>query len=267
VKEPILRPEDHEAWAYWQRVCAVHARSPGFQRRVTQAKRYVLEALDLEPHACVMWSGGKDSTCLAHLVTHELGLTHVQLISQKDDLDYPDEEAYVRELAARWGAQLEVLRPDVSALGYLREHMAEVDEDIHSRRAGLSRAVFYDLVDRACSRYRCVMMGLRAEENDARMMRLATAGPVARLKAGRVHAHPLAWWSGLDVLTYVATRELPLLPLYRCVGYLHRERPWAVRKSWWVCGRDKTHAAWLRHYYPSLYRLWRDFMPTVETMS
>jgi 3'-phosphoadenosine 5'-phosphosulfate sulfotransferase (PAPS reductase)/FAD synthetase len=114
VKEPILRPEDHEAWAYWQRVCAVHARSPGFQRRVTQAKRYVLEALDLEPHACVMWSGGKDSTCLAHLVTHELGLTHVQLISQKDDLDYPDEEAYVRELAARWGAQLEVLRPEVS---------------------------------------------------------------------------------------------------------------------------------------------------------
>ena len=151
--EPVLRREDHEAWDYWRRVCDVHARSPGFQRRVTQAKRYVLEALELEPRACVMWSAGKDSTCLAHLVVHELGLTHVPLISQKDDLDYPHEEAFVRELAVSWGAQLEVLRPDVSALNYLREHMREVDQDLHSRSAGLSRVVFYDLVDRASAAY------------------------------------------------------------------------------------------------------------------
>jgi len=267
VIEPVLRREDHEAWDYWRRVCDVHARSPGFQRRVTQAKRYVLEALELEPRACVMWSAGKDSTCLAHLVTHELGLQHVPLISQKDDLDYPGEEAFVRELAASWGAQLEVLRPDLSALDYLREHMREVDQDLHSRSAGLSRVVFYDLVDRASAAYGCVMMGLRAQENDARMMRLSTAGPVARLKCGRVHAHPLAWWSGLDVLAYVHSREVPMLPLYRCIGYIHRDAPWTVRKSWWVCGRSRTHAAWLRHYYPSLHRLWRDFMPALDTVS
>ena len=267
LTEPILREDDRRAWAYWERVCDVHARTPSFQRRVEQAKEYVREALELEPgKACVMWSGGKDSTCLAYLVTVEMGLRHVELVSQKDDLDFPGEEEFVREHAAAWGAKLTVVRPTVSALEYMREHMREVDEDVHSRKAGLSRAVFYGVVDEASSRYACVMMGLRSQESHTRKVRLAKLGVVARLKSGRVHCHPLAWWTGLDVLSYVHSRGVPLLPVYRCIAYLHEKQPWTVRKSWWMHAKQANHVAWLRHYYPSLHRTWSSFMPNVSVI-
>lgn len=66
---------------------------------------------------------------------------------------------------------------------------------------------------------------------------------------------PLADWRGIDVYAYAVSRGIELLPMYRCVGLMHDEDPWNIRKSWWVPG---SHArwggiAWLRRYYPSLY--------------
>jgi 3'-phosphoadenosine 5'-phosphosulfate sulfotransferase (PAPS reductase)/FAD synthetase len=267
LTEPILREDDRRAWAYWERVCDVHARTPSFQRRVEQAKAYVREALELEPgKACVMWSAGKDSTCLAYLVTVEMGLRHVELVSQKDDLDFPGEEEFVHEHAAAWGAKLTVVRPDISALGYVREHMCEFDEDLHSRQAGLSKAVFYNVVDKANSQFDLVMMGMRAEESRARKWRMHTHGAVMRLKSGRVRANPLALWTGLDVLTYTHTRKVPMLQLYRCIAYMHDRKPWNIRKSWWIYGKNPNNIAWLRHYYPSLHRTWSSFMPNVSVI-
>ena len=212
------------------------------------------------------WSAGKDSTCLAHLVTVEMGLRHVELVSQKDDLDFPGEEEFVREHAAAWGAKLTIVRPDISALGYVREHMCEFDEDLHSRQAGLSKAVFYNVVEKANSQFDLVMMGMRAEESRARKLRMHTHGAVMRLKSGRVRANPLALWTGLDVLTYTHTRKVPMLQLYRCIAYMHDRKPWDIRKSWWIYGKNPNNIAWLRHYYPSLHRTWSSFMPNVSVI-
>lgn len=269
--EPILRADDREAWSYWERVASVHASTRAFTRRVDGAKRLVERALVRGGRACVMWSAGKDSTCLAHLVVQEMGLRHVELVSEKDDLDYPGEEAYVERLAAEWGAKLRILRPDVSALGWVREHMVGHADEIHSRSAGLSKAVFYRLVDQANREYAVVMMGLRAAERGPRKRVLESMGPVYEVQSGaRVHASPLAWWSGLDVLAYALTRGFELLPVYRCIALLHREAPWEVRKSWWLGGegsRRHGHLAWLRHYWPSLYAEWVSWMPAVRVLT
>lgn len=53
-------------------------------------------------------------------------------------------------------------------------------------------------------------------------------------------------------------RALPgieLLPLYRCIGLMHRDEPWRLRKSWWLpgAGAARGQVVWLRRYYPSLY--------------
>jgi 3'-phosphoadenosine 5'-phosphosulfate sulfotransferase (PAPS reductase)/FAD synthetase len=277
LAEPILTAEDVRVWEMWQRTALLHARTRSFARRVDGAKRIVDAALRVVDPAYVTgtrvgigWSAGKDSTCLAHLVTVEMGARDVELFSEKDDLDYPGEEDYVRELAAAWGAKLRVVRPDISPAAWIAEHGREIElaGDIHSRRAGLSKACFYSVVERETAHYYVLILGLRAEESYGRRVSRKVRGPLYRVKSGQVRAQPLADWTGLDVLAYAASRGVELLHVYRCVAFMHASAPWMIRKSWWLPGEAAAQGAtaWLRRYYPSLYRKAVEWMPLSATL-
>ena len=204
---------------------------------------------------------------MSHLVVVEMGAAHVELLSEKDDLDYPGEEAYVRELAAAWGAKLRVVRPELSPTSWLDEHAGNMvaGEDIHSRRAGLALACFYKLMEEADRSYEAVMLGLRAEESGRRRALRKARGRCYPLKerAGQVRGLPIADWGGIDVYAYALSRGIELLPLYRCIGFMHADAPWLVRKSWWLPGDSVAlgGVAWLRRYYPSLYRTMQAWFP------
>lgn len=265
--EPILRPDDLRAWDIWQRAASVHASTLAFSRRVDSAKRVVEQVLRASPTVACSWSGGKDSTVMSHLVVVEMGATQVELLSEKDDLDYPGEESYVRGLAEAWGAKLRVIHPAISPTSWLREHAVEMTagEDIHSRRAGLARACFYKLMEEADRSYDAVMLGIRSEESGRRRVLRETRGRCYPLKGrgGQVRGLPIADWRGIDVYAYAVSRGIELLPLYRCIGLMHAEKPWLVRKSWWLPGDNARMGgvAWLRRYYPSLYRQMQVWFP------
>lgn len=254
--EPILSADDIACWSRWQTVFALQARSPEFRRRVDGAKRIADRELARSSSACVSWSAGKDSTALAHLVVVGMG-ARVTLLSEKDDLDYPGEEDYVRELAAAWNAPLEIVRPATSPAEWIAERSRRMclGDDIHSRGAGLSKACFYGVMERANEAFDLVMMGLRAEESGRREGLIRRKGSAYGLKSGTRRAHPLAHWSGLDVLSYLHSVGVEPLHVYRCVAFLHAREPWKIRKSWWLPGVSAGHGqvAWLRRYYPSLY--------------
>lgn len=260
-EEPILTDEDRRAWALWQRTAEAHARTRAFRARVDRTRGLVGEALSTEPHACLMWSGGKDSTVMTHLVCVDMG-ARIAVGSEKDDLDFPGEEDYVRGLAAAWGLDLHVLHPPISPAAWLAEHARQLlaDDDMHSRAAGLSKACFYDVVETWSQPYGLMFLGLRQEESRGRRMNRAKRGALyaKRRRFGEGTqwvSTPLVDWRGIDVYAYAVSRGIELLPMYRCVGLMHEEEPWFIRKSWWVPG---SHAqwggiAWLRRYYPSLY--------------
>jgi len=51
---------------------------------------------------------------------------------------------------------------------------------------------------------------------------------------------------------------------------MHRDRPGAIRKSWWIPeGNAARHGgvAWLRRYYPSLYRTLVDLVPSAAELT
>ncbi len=255
--EPVLSAEDVAVWKRWEATFALRARSREFRRRVDEAKRIAARELERASAPCVAWSAGKDSTALAHLVAVELATTHVTLVREKDDLDYAGAEEYVTALAASWGAPLTIVRPDVSPAEWVaaRARNMSLGDDIHSRSAGLSKACFYGVMERANQNHDLVMMGLRAEESGLRSQLIRRKGASYALKSGERRAHPIGALTGLDVLTYLHAVGVEPLHVYRCVAFLHATEPWMIRKSWWLPGISARHGqvAWLRRYYPSLY--------------
>jgi 3'-phosphoadenosine 5'-phosphosulfate sulfotransferase (PAPS reductase)/FAD synthetase len=201
---------------------------------------------------------------MTHLVCVECG-AKADVFSEKDDLDYPGEEEYVRRLGEGWGLNLKIVKPDLSPAEFVRQHASEmvVADDIHGRSAKLSKTCFYGIVERANAGYDAVMLGLRTGESKERLRLRASRGRYFELASGQRRVLPIADWTGLDVFAYVVSREIELLPVYRCIGFMHAQEPWRLRKSWWLPGSSAAHGqvAWLRRYYPSLYRQMCDWMP------
>lgn len=247
----------------------MHARSREHLRLVDAAKRVASRALDQAMRPAVSWSAGKDSTAMSALV---ISLDpSVTLVSEKDDLDYPGEEEYVTELAARWGARLEILRPEISPSQWISEnlHQLAMGDDFHSRAAGLSKACFYGVMERDDEKRDLVFLGLRAEESVHRRKNRAINGLDYRRKSGLRIATPLGDWRGIDVFSYLLAREIDPLHVYRCIGFMHQREPWRVRKSWWIPGDMGKYggATWLRRYYPSLFAKLKGWFPRAQSFA
>lgn len=256
--EPILTQEDLDRWEVWKATCLAHAKTRLYARRLDQAKRYLHEALTLEPRARLSWSAGKDSTALVHLAVHEGAKGRI--FSIKDDLDYPGEREYIERYAAAWGVldRLDILTPDVSLWDLLvsMKDRHDIRDDLHSRSAEFSRLGFYSVIDsyNARSEVRATLLGLRAEESVGRRNNRNSRGHIYLKNDGELVGQPLCDWRGVDVYAYLLSHDIELLPVYRCIRF--STRPDRIRKSWWVPGKHGARGGsiWLKAYYPSLYR-------------
>jgi 3'-phosphoadenosine 5'-phosphosulfate sulfotransferase (PAPS reductase)/FAD synthetase len=267
--EPILSPEDHEIWGRWQRTAEAHAKTRAHQRAVDSALRLVDRCMQRTPKAAVSWSGGKDSTVMTHLVCVRYG-AKIPVFTEKDDLDYPGEEAYVRRLGEAWGLDLRVLHPPISPREWIAQNASKMlaCDDIHSRAAGLSKACFYNVMTEANRGYDAVMLGLRTEESAARRNLRSARGRHYELVDGTHRVLPIADWRGIDVFAYAFANGIELLPVYRCVAMMHADKPWAIRKSWWLPGSSAAsgYIAWLRRYWPSLFHQLSEWIPSAGLM-
>lgn len=262
--EPILTDEDRRIWAMWERTCLAWSRSLMHRKSVDRARAVIERMASGHSSAYVAWSAGKDSTVLAHLVTVLCGVP-ARCMSEKDDMDFPGEEEYLRHLAEKWNARIDILRPSFSLQDYIREHAKELDvsEDFHGRAAEFSRQAFYGLIERYASERGKpgVYLGLRRDESYGRKMNFCTHGEYYVKRSGEPICTPLATWRGLDVYAYLFSRGIEPLHVYRCVRLV--ESPDRVRKSWWLPGAHsrKGGMVWLKNYYPSLYRKLCEMLP------
>jgi 3'-phosphoadenosine 5'-phosphosulfate sulfotransferase (PAPS reductase)/FAD synthetase len=174
-------------------------------------------------------------------------------MSIKDDLDFPGEDVYVGTWGERWGLEVDIVRPDVSLAEVYAQ--GEIGEDIHSRKASLSRVGFYPLIDRYARRrgWPGVVLGLRSEESRYRAANRAMRGLEYFKNSGEAVCQPLGDWSARDVFAYLMARGIDPLPVYKCCA---NRSPEIIRKSWWAPGVAARHGdmVWLRLYWPSLYR-------------
>lgn len=269
LSEPVLAPEDHRRWEVWKRTCMAHAKTQSFARAVQRSIDLVHQMMERAPGAYAALSGGKDSTAMVTLLV-EAG-ARPRVMSIKDDLDFPGEEDYVRDLCAGLSLEIDVLRPPISLQGWLQEHAHELpaDEDMHSRSSAFSSACFYSLVEEYRTRRGSpgVYLGLRKYESRGRMMNRITRGAIYTKEDGETVCQPLCDWSGRDVFAYLFSRGAPILPMYRCCRFA--ESPDRIRKSWWLPGSHsrKGGMIWLRVYYPSLYQRLCELMPDAKRLA
>lgn len=299
--EPVLTDDDRQVWASWMRAAMEHSRTRAHRKVVERARIAVIEAIGFvakHPPAgatkrpALYVSGGKDSTVMAHLACITSGCAaSFDLVSEHDDLDYPGEREHIERLATLCGAPLTLLTPPFSPRVWIAEAAARgelrADTELHSRASTLAAEGFYALVDADNRGRPLIAMGLRREESKVRRI-VANKALGARTRARRAgiewpasgitywHAGasqwrclPVAEFRGLDVYAYAAAHDLELLPVYRCLGLMHRDDPSRLRTDGWI---PEGHArdgqiAWLRRYYPSLYRQLRAWMPDASLLT
>lgn len=270
--EPRITDEDRRQYERWMRTARRWAQSKLHRRRVKWAKRIVDEVCRKSEAPYLSWSAGKDSTVLVHLVAEEMGLD-VPAMSLVTDLEPPNTVPYMRRWAAEWGLGLEVVEPDVSFKGWLREHADEVDLSEKVATGGKYIGGIWDDTLREwqeSSPYDACLWGIRNDESKGREANFNARGAVYRTADGLLRGAPLAGWEGKDIYAYVAARDdIELMDLYQCVR-LH-DHPKRVRKAMYLPddkgGRTHEGATWLRTYYPSLYRELCDILPQVEAMA
>lgn len=245
------------------------AMSPTHRAKVEVAKSRLAETITLHPDARLGWSAGKDSTALATLC-HEIGLS-IPAFGEKDDLDYPAEVEYLHALGARFGLPVEILTPDVSLLQFLKDRRVSLVNDLHGQTAALSSEHFYGLLrrHRKNAGYNAVILGLRSNESKHRAVNRASHGWLyKRTSDDLTISCPLADWEDIDVHAYLASRDVPLMPLYLCVD--PGTDALRLRKSWFVAGGGAArygHYVWLRRWFPDLWERIADLDPEMRRLS
>lgn len=223
---------------------ALRYRLPSFQAKIARAEAVVAAMLQTCRQPYVAFSGGKDSLVVLDLARRLR--PDVAVIWSDDELEYPEQEPYILELARAWNLNLTV------TLGYARHGgWFWPWRDAPFWREPVPGAVaagepletwtprhFYD----GC------LLGLRRAEAVHRRIYLRARGALHETRGGW-RCNPIAGWSDDEVWAYIAGRGLPYNPVYDRLAAAGVER---ARQR---VGPLPLSPGWvLRAAYPQLWR-------------
>lgn len=233
---------------------ALHARLEPTRRRFDRALRRVEAFLDAHPDTYVAWSGGKDSTVVAHLATRVDPAVTVG--HYESDWCFPETHGHMADVAQRFGwrrvdwqvgSALEALKGNGSW-----DFTAPDGPDLWAETTLLGPARL------AMADHTGMMWGLRAKESDHRAKLLARhRGTFQRRTgscAGQWVTSPIWDWSTLDVWAYHAVHGIPPNPVYRRLAELGvPERNHRVSLVISSDGLTQGRGVWLRRGWPELW--------------
>lgn len=234
----------------------IHGRLTLTQRRWERAREMVAEHLTISPNSYVSWSGGKDSTVVAHL-THSMA-PDVPILRLTHGVDYPETITYCDALAAEQGWPY-VLGVAGDADTYLRR----VDTDETDNSSYLSDAT-------AALGYRPggFLYGLRAEESRDRALHLASRRGAWTTRDGLRGCAPIWQWSTLDVWAYLTHHRIPVNPVYARLTELGAPET-AHRVGFLVGGAGARTGRyyWLRRGWPDEWERMAVRLPWLRSVS
>lgn len=237
---------------YWRDLYLLHSESKTYKKRLSESIDFVNRFLDLGVKSYVGWSCGKDSTVLAHLVNYLY--PNYPIVSEKDDLDFPDEIEYLQSVSNKFGFNSCVISPDVKLWDILVNH--DFNEDIHSKGTSFSDDYFYGLLRKHQSEheYKGVFLGLRASESKGRLINAKVNRYIYYNQEWRqIVCQPLMNWSAQDVFAYLFANDVPILSVYFKTAF--HDSPEQIRKSWILPSHQASlgQAQWIKHYYPEIF--------------
>lgn len=230
------------------------AHRPRNRTRTTTALERVTRFLTTHPDAWVSWSGGKDSTTVVDLARQVN--PNIRTCFFDSGLEFPETVEYVHGLANDWQIQLHVEKADPTALDVL---VASGGWD-HAAPVPLDPPDLHDVLITGPSA-RCHtrfgpanMWGLRAAESRSRTVHLApTNGQTGRLD-GTFTLGPIWDWEDEDVHAYLASRKIPLNPVYAKLASLGATgRSLRVGVAFDGTNLEHGRATWVARGWPDLW--------------
>lgn len=236
----------------------IHSTLPVFQRRVARARSRIEEWLAAVRNPYVAFSGGKDSTCVLHLVREQRPETPAVYLDadccfpEVDDLlqhtpnliRYPTSEPFLVTLA-RYGV-------DDPRIGNIT-----------------MRTTVYEPVEASVEEHGFdgTAYGLRAEESRGRRLHARSRGAIFRYKkryGSLLACQPIWDWTYDDVWAFIVVNQVPYAGTYDRMWHMaEREQ----RVSYWAgeTNRSRGRYAWLRQNYPDLFRRLSELIPEVKS--
>lgn len=234
----------------------LHFRLPRMRRRITEAEAAISEWLSRCQRPYVAWSTGKDSTVMLWLVLRQR--PDIEVVYFDADSALPDSVALMERLKAEWQLNLRVLKTRP-----LLDTLAEYGLD-HPRidYYTMRDTVHIPVRQLVAEGYDGVAVGIRSEESRERGLAAAKHAPLWRAKGtGLWTCWPLHNWSARDVWAFIVGHDIPYNAAYDKTKFATIED---MRVSYWAgeTGRTYGRYAWLRYYYPELWRELVDRIPS-----
>jgi 3'-phosphoadenosine 5'-phosphosulfate sulfotransferase (PAPS reductase)/FAD synthetase len=195
--------------AEWRETFRLWSRTEQHTRALHKARAIIERALESAQKPYIAYSGGKDSTVMAHLVLQYAPDTMV--------LHWDYGRAFVPEPIQR-----EILRnARVIGVRNLRIETSPLYAKLGRRAQNvLGKHMIGKLLPQlAAEGYDLAFVGLRKQESPKRARRLRANKPLSTIP----ECYPLADWDWRDVWAYIVAHKLPYLSLYdqraELVGY------------------------------------------------
>lgn len=230
-----------------------HARTKAFQRKVDQAHEAIRE-ITAAGTIAVSSSFGKDSIAVASLALDVIESPHIVHLDSSYKLpgwepvrDYFAQRARVHVIPSKRSLAETIEWLKTVGLGYEREtaHATRV-----TNRAKKDAATLWCDANSISG----MLLGLRADESVIRRNLIKKRGLVYQLVGGQWRAHPIGWWSVVDVWALIFSRDLPYPRLYDCESHGYNRE--TLRNTGWLTTIDAPDGriAWLRQWFPAEYR-------------
>lgn len=236
----------------------IRAEFPAYRRHVDCAVDAIHRAHE-SARMSISWSGGKDSTAMAHLVKSLYPDTPI--IVQFDDCDWPGKQAYIDRICEAHGWTIHRVEPAFSVWDQMKRGDIG-DENFWAKSHALTREGFLKPLDAKRQELDCngVYIGLRADESKARAINYRARRDVYQLKDGTWHCCPMARWTAEDVFAYLTRNNIEINPYYLNNRILAPEQ---IRLSWAVpCsfsqGNSQSDMESLRRNFPDRFRILRE---------
>lgn len=214
----------------------LHARLPGFKRKVIKSKAIIREFLTISKNPYIAWSTGKDSTVV-------LGLTRELKNIPAVHIDSGVELPGTKETREKVGNVIHYTT---------NELFLDIAEEYGLNSKETRKSRFVKEFEKKHN-FDGVIMGLRTEESNARKYN-AKRGPIYQKKDGIYVCNPILNWTMIDVFAYLFENDLPIHPHYLIKGpFPTSERRVGSYVSSRNRGAELGRFVKLRYFYPEVF--------------
>ena len=254
---------------HWQKHFELYSKLSSHKKRIEDAKNYINNAFDEKKDWYVAWSGGKDSTVLAHMVNVLRPDTLVW--SLKDDRDISFILNYLKSVAEIFNFNLQIDYTEAIKQNSIKRsdvsEKSNFDEFID--RDGNIYKTYQDYIDKKrnqISIWRGCFLGLRIEESKTRLFNYAKKGIFYKTKDNHIMCNPLSKLTGDDIFAYLITNNIPILDVYQRTMLAKNGDPRLIRYHDIIPRRyaSEGFVSWLKYHYNDEYERLRSYFPSIQ---